>query len=260
MFKLVVLAIALALHAASAEAQEWTPIPGTPPVYVQPIKPAATPAPIVIMLHGGSGLDTDQVNAFAKWSSWLSSQGVGALIVDSYRGRNLRQFQSTGDRTAYMAMLRQRVGDLQRVVDWARSQPWIDQQRIATFGQSQGAIVATLAALETTLRLPEIGFYNGCDARYFDSKPVPTSYPPSLSLLGADDKVTPAANCEALRARMGTAGQAIRLIVFPGATHTFDWYAAERTWNGNTVRYSTSADQGAQAAIADFLRSRRFIR
>jgi len=245
--------------AESVHAQEWTQIPGAPPVYVQATRPAAAKAPIVVMLHGGGGLDKDQVNAFAKWSRWLASLGVGSVIVDSFRGRGLQNFQSTGDRTAYMAMLLQRASDLRRVVDWARTQPWVDAQRIAIFGQSQGAIAATVNAVETSRGLPEIAFYTGCDARYFDSHPVPSTYPPSLWLLGADDKVTPAVDCEAFRARMGGVGQSIKIIVFPGATHAFDWEAPERVWNGRTLRYSAAADNGAKAAITDFLRGLRFI-
>jgi dienelactone hydrolase len=58
---------------------------------------------------------------------------------------------------------------------------------------------------------------------------------------------------------MGAAGQNIKVIVFPGATHTFDWEAPERAWNGNTLRYNAAADNGAKAAITDFLRAQRFI-
>lgn len=253
------LIVAGLIPARAAVAQQTMTLPGSPPLGFQVIRQSDAKSPVVIMLHGGGGLDADQSAAFRKWSAWFANLGVTSVVIDSFGGRGLQSFHSTGDRTAYMSMLRNRVGDVQRLVNWLQAQPWVDPQRIALFGQSQGGSVAEIAALESGLQLPQILFYPGCDPKYFDSHALPASYPVSLWLLGEQDRVTPAKACQALLARMGTAARSTKVITFAGAHHTFDWPVAERNWNGSTLRYDATADNAAQSAIIAFLRSGGFI-
>lgn len=258
--------LALVVGAAEAGAQTSTipadTIPGAPPLPVQIVRPApGARMPVVVMLHGGSGLDRDQSAALQKWAAWLSERGVASVIVDSYGGRGLSRFSSRTDLLSFVRMLRERADDVVRTVAWLAGEPWADTGRIALLGQSQGASAASIAALERGVRLPQILFYPGCDVRYFDVAPLPDAYPASLWLLAERDTLTPPATCTAVIERLGDAARDARVVTLPGATHVFDWQAPERTDpRGNVYRHDAPAERAAQSAVADFLETQGFLR
>jgi dienelactone hydrolase len=215
------------------------------------------------MLHGGGGLETDQTAAFNKWAAWLAERGVASVILDSFRGRGMQNYHYTGDRNAYRAVLRERANDAQRMLALLRQSDWADGARLFLFGQSQGAIAAGFMNFETPERAPTIAFYNGCDPKYFDAVPASKNNPPTLWLLGDADSVARPSNCIAMHEDMGRRGgnaDSIKVVVFPGAHHTFDWQAPSRQWGPHTLQYNKAADEGSKREIEAFLRQQGWIR
>lgn len=265
--RLCALILVLCLPFGPAWAQHWQEMPAqgsAPPLFYKVIKPATTGrAPVAIMLHGGGGMDADQTAAFNKWSAWLAERGVASVILDSYRGRGLQSFHYSGDMKSFRAMLTERANDARRILAWLRASDWADASRLFLFGQSQGASVASVMNFETPERAAVVAFYIGCDPKYFDNQPPPKNNPPSLWLLGESDTVTRAANCVTLHQQMAQRGgnaDSIKVVVFPGAHHTFDWQAPMRMWGQNKLEYSKAADDGSRREIDAFLKQLGWVK
>jgi alpha-beta hydrolase superfamily lysophospholipase len=95
-------------------------------------------APIVVMAHGLTGTRRDRLGAFAER---FSEAGLAALVFD-YRGFG----DSCGEDDLFHPA-RQLV-DWRAAIAFARSQPGIDSDRVATFGSSMGGGNALAAAAD----------------------------------------------------------------------------------------------------------------
>lgn len=263
-YRLCVVLLLLCVPFAPAWAQEWQELPGSPPLFYKTVKPAGTArAPVAIMLHAGGGLDTDQTASFNRWSAWMAERGVASVILDSYRGRGLRNYHYSGDMKAFVAMVRERASDARRMLAFLRQSDWADGSRLLLFGQSQGAMAAGVMNFETPERAPTIAFYTGCDPKYFDTVAPSKNNPPTLWLLGDADTVTRASACVAMHQDMGQRGgnaDSIKIVVFPGAYHTFDWQAPSRPFGQHTLQYNKEAHDGSKREIEAFLKQQGWIR
>ena len=120
-------------------------------------------------------------------------------------------------------------------------------------GFSQGADAAlTIAAAPSPLSQgprfrAAAAFYPPCANQGSAAAQIPT-----LIVIGADDSVTPAADCRAFAGRQASA---VRLVVYPGAAHGFDdpEFRADKPVLGMTLAYDSSAAQKARAELGAFL-------
>jgi uncharacterized protein len=96
----------------------------------------AAPLPIVVMAHGLSGTRRDGLGAFAER---FAAAGIAALVFD-HRG-----FGDSDGRRDLFHPARQ-LEDWHAAIAFARAQPRIDGDRVATFGSSMGAGNALAAA------------------------------------------------------------------------------------------------------------------
>jgi alpha-beta hydrolase superfamily lysophospholipase len=92
--------------------------------------------PIVVMAHGLSGTRRDRLGAFAER---FAHAGLAALVFD-HRG-----FGDSGGEPDLFQPARQ-LEDWRAAIAFARSQPRVDAERLATFGSSMGAGNALAAA------------------------------------------------------------------------------------------------------------------
>ncbi len=95
-----------------------------------------TPVPIVVMAHGLSGTRRDGLEAFAER---FASAGIAVLAFD-HRG-----FGDSGGEPDLFHPARQ-LEDWRAAIAFARTLPWVDPSRIATFGSSMGGGNALAAA------------------------------------------------------------------------------------------------------------------
>jgi dienelactone hydrolase len=152
--------------------------------------------PFVVLLHGCGGLHYEAMwhNWVEPWASLFSQQRIGTAVVDSFGPRGVDQV-CTHNVGAWAV---RRADDAYSVRAWLAEQPYVDPQRIAVMGMSNGGRTV-LAALLTTLQHPQpffagIALYPGCQSDV-DSR----FYAPLLVLSGRADTVAPASYCEAMQ-------------------------------------------------------------
>jgi dienelactone hydrolase len=205
--------------------------------------PGAGPFPAVVALHGcgGRGPKANE-DAFAARFTTL---GYALLIVDSFGPRGIAEHCNVPASDEGV----DRVMDAYGGLLWLASQPFIDPDRIAAIGYSQGAMVAlstaALGGIETLFDrhfTTVIAYYPACTA-LTGAVSVPT-----LILIGELDDWTSARDCRAMMARRNGEGAPLRLVVYPGAYHAFNATSlrdAPKIFFGHHLEYNEAADRAA---------------
>lgn len=200
--------------------------------------------PAVVELHGCGGFGTFDVAA----ADVLKPFGYAALALDSLGRYNA--CASPADAALAEAF------DAYAALGWLVRQSFVDPDRVALIGFSMGGI-ATLfgverGSLEKSRRRrfrAAIAFYPRC--RFFSG--VMTV--PTLILVGDKDDWTPASMCRDMMARRGGKGAPVKLIVYPGATHAFNFPFRPRRYLGHRFKYDPEATAAAWKEVRDFLRA-----
>ena len=133
------------------------------------------------------------------WARFFREHGAGTAVVDSFGPRGVDQV-CTGNVAAWAV---RRADDAYSVRAWLGAQSYVDANRIAVMGMSNGGRTV-LAALRTSLKHPDpfvagIALYPGCQSD-IDSR----FYAPLLVLIGRADTVAPASYCKARSRSIGT--------------------------------------------------------
>jgi alpha-beta hydrolase superfamily lysophospholipase len=102
----------------------------------RPPRPHADTLPVVVMAHGLSGTRRDRLGPFAER---FAAAGLFALVFD-HRGFG----ESGGEPDLFHPALQ--LEDWQAAIDFARTLPGVDAERVATFGSSMGGGNALAAA------------------------------------------------------------------------------------------------------------------
>lgn len=204
-------------------------------------KPAGPgPFPAIVHLHGCGGL-ADEVKRGGShyWSQRLASWGYAVLVVDSFTSRGINNTCS-GESAP-------RVADAYGALAWLARQPFVDATRIAVIGLSAGGIATLSIAEARDFELFEnegehsfkaaVAFYPAC----MSDNPMKI---PTLILIGELDDWSPARACRATAARR-TGGSPVKLIVYPGAYHSFDTPRPGRRYFGHWLEYNAAADEQA---------------
>ncbi|MGN7102272.1 dienelactone hydrolase family protein [Ralstonia holmesii] len=229
-----------------------------------PVKAPATGAPVVIALHGCSGLYT-QAGADAKalgsryrgYAQWLGARGYAVVFPDSFGPRGKPHgicTERTATRDINGAVRR---ADVLATIRWVAGQPGVDARRIVLLGWSNGA-QAVLEAVDASRPWPvdapgvnrAVAFYPGCASA--QKRPDYQLNAPLLLLAGGNDDWTQADHCQALQtAVLARQPQArFELDMFGGAYHGFDGTAPVKERNGipKGRRYGTVTVGGDPAA------------
>ena len=237
----MVMAVLLAFTAASEAAAETVrfPVATTPPTPLQerlarergqPLavampaieltgelyRPAgAGPFPAVVSLHGCAGQPSRAV-VDAAGAAYVAL-GYALLVVDSFGPRGVTQRCATES-----GVPADRIMDAYGALLYLAGLPFIDPDRIAVVGYSQGADTALGAVkrggIETQFDRKfraAIAYFPYCVASYG------TVSVPAVILIGELDEATPARACRDMMARRSGEGAPLRLVVYPGAHHAF---------------------------------------
>ncbi len=172
--------------------------------------------PAIVMLHGCAGRSSREREDAG--GAYFASLGYALLIVDSFGPRGITDRCATGSGTPA-----DRVMDAFGALLYLARLPFIDPDRIAVLGYSQGGEVALSAVklggigtlFERRFRAA-IAYYPSCEVS-MGGVSVPT-----VVLIGELDDITPARQCEEMMARRSGEGAALRLVVYPGARHAFN--------------------------------------
>ena len=183
----------------------------------------AGPFPVVILMHGCSGLPSAAVGG---WAPELRGWGYATFVVDSFGGRGLREVCTDSLRLT----ANHRIADAYGALRILATHPRLAGERAALMGFSHGGI-ATLAAgsewARRTYAVPAgvgfrgfLPFYPYCNAEVPETAWGVAA--PVRIHIGALDDWTPARTCEALVAKGRAAGFDMDITVYPDALHSFD--------------------------------------
>lgn len=189
-------------------------------------RPKATrgQAPVVVFLHGSSGLG---LAAIEEWQKWLASIGIASVAPDSFALPDRLTYKSPIGKDVYERIHQLRATEIRMAAAAVKGAAWADQSRIVLAGTSEGATaVARDGSGGFAARLI---FSWSCEDNYFveahrtqavDDQPVlnvissvDPFFSPANAWLG-----NPAArgNCAAAFAQ---AKRAV-IVLIPGAPHT----------------------------------------
>jgi dienelactone hydrolase len=212
----------------------------------------AGPFPAVIALHGCAGmLDTTK----RKLVDELVGRGYVVLLVDSFATRGIDHACTGG----VLDIAGKRRSDAYGALAFLAGRTFVDPQRVAAVGFSQGGWVTLLAAEANSFELfvrpgnlrfrAVVAFYPLCRAV------VGRLVIPTLILIGALDQWTPAADCSAKIAAWRTDGVPIEHVVYPGAHHGFYYLELQpgRTMFDHWVEYNEDAATDASRRMREFL-------
>lgn len=195
------------------------------------------PFPAVVVLHGCDGRRQASDDAFG---ARITALGWVLLAVDSFGPRGIAH-RCTFD----VGPPVDRVMDAYGALQYLAGLPFVDAERIAVLGFSQGAMVALsavqLGGIETLVDRhfkAVVAYYPWCHEQNFSA--------PTLILIGELDDWTPAKACQDMMARRSSEGASVRLIVYPGAWHALNFpRAAPVTAFGHRIEYDEAAARGA---------------
>lgn len=173
------------------------------------------PFPAVVLLHGCGGQPSRAV-VDAAGAAYVAL-GYALLVVDSFGPRGVTQRCATES-----GVPADRIMDAYGALLYLAGLPFIDPDRIAAVGYSQGADTALGAVkrggIETQFDRKfraAIAYFPYCVASY-GAVSVST-----VILIGELDEATPARACRDMMAGRSGEGAPLRLVVYPGAHHAF---------------------------------------
>lgn len=258
---------ALAVLAAPASAgPEHVAIDGPAGVSLQAelYRPGgAGPYPAVVALHGCGGL-YDRAGVLNRrhsdWGERLSTAGFLVVLPDSFGSRGLSSQCRSGAREIRPG--RERKADAFAAKAWLQARPDVKPGAVSLLGWSNGGstvLYTAAAGAPGASGGPDfaraVAFYPGCRV------PVEHGWRdrvPLLILVGQDDDWTGAGPCQDLAESAARRGEAVSIVVYPGAYHDFDHPnlpVRERGGLAYTVDGNGAAHVGTNpAARADALR------
>lgn len=193
----------------------------------------AGPFPAIVGLHGCSGMfvrGTSTISSiYRAWGAELTRHGFVFLLVDSFGPRRRGQMCSTD--AFDFDIFRRRPRDAFGALWYLQAQPFVRRDRIGLAGWSQGGGAALYAiGRQSPLRpsnpLPvdfraALAFYPGACNEQRQGTGW-SSATPLLVLMGAEDVWTPVVPCRTFLDGVIARGNAVEVLVYPGAHHAFD--------------------------------------
>ena len=189
--------------------------------------------PVVIFLHGSSGL---RLKAIADWQLWLASVGVASVAPDSFALPDRATYSSPVDKDFYEKIHTLRGAEITATFAAVKQAAWADASRIVLAGTSEGAVaVARYTGKEFAGR---IMYSWSCEDNYFVQSPKNAIDPdkPVLNVMSTVDPYFSQSNSWIGNASAkGHCGEAFKdhkratIVLIPGAPHTLMTFPAARS-------------------------------
>jgi len=119
-------------------------------------------APVVVFLHGSSGLSS---KAIEEWQRWLAGLGIASFAPDSFELRDRVNYTSPVDKKVYERVHALRSSEISIALKAVGSAPWADVSRMVLAGTSEGG--TTVARYGGQAFLGRIIFSWSCESNYF---------------------------------------------------------------------------------------------
>jgi dienelactone hydrolase len=205
------------------------------------------PFPAVVMLHGCGGRFSRAVED--TFGADFTALGYVLLIVDSFGPRGVRH-RCTGEGPTV-----DRIMDAYGALLCLAEQRFVDADRIAVVGYSQGAMVA-LSAVELNGAGTLFDRHFRAAVAYYPLCGDIAVAAPTVIMIGELDDWTPARDCRNAVARRSSEGSPVKLVVYPGAYHGFN-FARDKpvTSFGHHIEYNEAATRAAWTETMAALRA-----
>lgn len=209
------------------------------------------PFPAVVMLCGCGGLkDKNDSRQQDAWAQRLLSWGYVSLQLDSFGPRGYGNICNNLDSVRPSAI----AYDAYSARSYLAGLQIVDPENIAVIGWSHGG-TAVLTIADGLFRdegvnpfQAAIAFYPWC--RYMEIFDIPL-----LILVGDKDDTCPASRCETLESseEVKDSNAEFKLIIYPGAHHSFDFEGLKGDFYGHHAEYNPEAAADAIQQTRDFL-------
>jgi len=205
------------------------------------------PFAAIVYLHGCGGLSEKTRHRVADL---MTSWDYVTLAVDSFASRGIAE--------ACTREMWSRQGDALGALRYLSGLGFVDPDRIALVGASQGGGIGLQIASARTLDAPGPPKFRAVVAYYPPCRVAADHLTiPALILIGEVDDWTPASDCDNWMQRRAGKGAPVKLVVYPGAYHAFDNPSAliGGRYFGHWLKYDAAAAQRAIDDMHDFLQA-----
>ncbi len=93
--------------------------------------------PVVLFLHGSSGLG---LAAIGEWQRWLAGLGIASVAPDSFALPQRLTYKSPVAKAVYERVHALRASEIAIGLEALRAAPWADPSRVVLAGTSEGAV------------------------------------------------------------------------------------------------------------------------
>lgn len=187
-------------------------------------KISGRPVPVVVFLHGSSGLG---LKAIGEWQQWLAGLGYASIAPDSFALAGHVTYKSPIDKASYERIHALRASEIAPALAAIKSQAWADSGSLILAGTSEGAVpVARYPGTEFGAR---ILYAWSCETNYFVTEPRNAfeAGKPVLNVISASDPFFSRSNAWLGNAEaLGHCGAALKdnnraaVLLVPNAPHT----------------------------------------
>ncbi len=185
---------------------------------------ARTRVPVVVFLHGSSGLS---LKAITEWQTWLAGIGVASIAPDSFALPDRLTYKSPISKAVYEQIHGLHASEIGMALEALQSAPWADTTRLVLAGTSEGA--PSVARHGGAQFIGRMLFAWSCEDNYFVEQHR-TALVPNQAVLNIISSVDPffsstntwLGNAQA----SGHCGEAFKsqaqtsVVLIPGAPHT----------------------------------------
>ena len=122
--------------------------------------------PVVLFLHGSSGLG---LAAIGEYQRWLGSLGFASVAPDSFALPERVTYSSPIDKASYERIHALRASEIAPTLQAITARPWADAARIVLAGTSEGAV--PVARYDGSGFAARMMYAWSCEANYFVESP-----------------------------------------------------------------------------------------
>lgn len=206
------------------------------------------PFPAVVLMHGCGGLSPAVLGSMRRYGEQFRRHGFVALVLDSFGPRGNQDGWVCERYERLMKARIYRVSDALDALAYLRTLDYVDGDHVFQMGQSNGGSVAIrLAQLRKPAFRAVAAYYPWCGTfnRLGSKAEIGT---PLIVLAGALDDWTPPGDCQTIK----STGADYRVVVYPGAVHSFDLEISRQQYQGHAVGFDRAASEDSFRQMLGF--------
>ena len=210
---------------------------------------ATRKVPVVVFLHGSSGLS---LKAIEEWQRWLAAQGVASVAPDSFALPDRVTYKSPIDKPTYERIHALRAQEADAALAALSGVSWADVTRVVLAGASEGAVAVARHADQGLVG--RMIFAWSCEDNYFVAthRTYAGGPAPVLNIISSTDPFFSPSNPwlgnDAARGNCATAfagNKQATIVLIPGAPHTLLNLPAARIATAGFLRQVFSQRDGS---------------